>query len=57
MGLYRDDGLRIFKNMIATEIERKEKELGSSSKNNDLSVNVRTSLRRADYRNISFDLI
>ena len=40
MGLYRSDGLDIFRNMIGTETERKKKDLGSTSKNNDLSMMI-----------------
>ena len=56
MDLCRGDGLGIFRNMITEEIEQIKKELCSTSKNNDLSVTVKTSLRRADYRDVSFDL-
>ena len=42
--------------MIGTEIEQIKKELCSTSKNNDLSVTVKTSLRRADYRDATCSL-
>ena len=36
MGLYRDDGLFIFKNMSGPEVERKKKEIVKIFKNNGL---------------------
>ena len=50
MGLYRDDGLGIFKNMSGPEVERKKKELVKISKNNGLSIT-------ADFLDIIFDLV
>ena len=50
MGLYRDDGLGIFKNMSGPEVERKKKELVKISKNNGLSIT-------ADFLDITFDLV
>ena len=57
MGLYRDDGLGIFKNMSGPEVERKKKELAKIFKNNELSIIVKTSLKTVDSLDIYFDLV
>ena len=57
MGLYREDGLSIFKNMSGPEIERTKKELVKVFKNNGLPITVKTNLKTADFLNIHFDLV
>ena len=56
MGLYRDDGLGIFKNMSGPEVERKKKEIVKIFKNNGLSITVKITLKPADFLVIHFDL-
>ena len=57
MGLYRDDGLGIFKNMSGPEVERKKNELVKIFKNNGLSITARTNIKTADFLDIHFDVI
>ena len=57
MGLYRDDGLGIFKNMSGPEVERKKKEIVKIFKNNGLSITVKITLKPADFLVIHFDLV
>ena len=57
MGLYREDGLSIFKNMSGPEIERTKKELVKVFKNNGLPITVKTNLKTADFLNIHSDLV
>ena len=57
MGLYRDDALRIFKNMFWPEVEKKKKELVKIFKNNGLSITVKAILKTADFLDIHFDLV
>ena len=57
MGLYRDDGLRIFKNIFWPEVEKKKKELVKIFKNNGLSITVKAILKTADFLEIHFDLV
>ena len=57
MGLYRDDGLGIFKNMSGPEVERKQKILVKIFKNDELSIIVKTNLKIADFLDIHFDLV
>ena len=57
MGLYRDNGLDIFKDMSGPEVERNKKELVKIFKNNGLSITVKTKLKTADFLDIHFDLV
>ena len=56
-GLYRDDDLRIFKNMSGPEVERKKKELFKIFKNNGLSITVKSNLKIACFLDMHFDLV
>ena len=47
MGLYRDNGLGIFKNMSGPEVGRKKKELVKIYQNNGLSITVKTNLKKS----------
>ena len=57
MGLYRDDGLGIFKNMSGPEVERKKKELLKIFKNNGLSITIKTNIKTGVVLDIHFDLV
>ena len=57
MGLYRDDGLGIFKNTSWPEIEKKKKELVKIFKNNGLSITIKANLKTVDFLDIHFDLV
>ena len=56
-GLYRNDGLGIFKNMSGPKVERKKKERAKIFKNNGLSITVKTNMKTADFLEIHFNLI
>ena len=57
MGLYRDNGLDIFKDMSGPEVERNKKELVKIFKNNGLSITVKTKLKTADFLDVHFDFV
>ena len=57
MGLYRDDGLGIFKKMSGSEVERKKKELVKIFKNNGLSITVKTNIKKFSFSKINLETI
>ena len=57
MGLYRDDGLGIFKKMSGSEVERKKKELVKIFKNNGLSITVKTNIKTFSFSKINLETI
>ena len=58
MGLCRDDGLGIFRNMSGpAEVERKKKDLIRIFKSNELSITVKTNLKVADFLEINFEIV
>ena len=52
VGLSRDNGLGIFRNMSGPEVERKKKDLIRIFKSNGLSITVKTNLKVADFLDI-----
>ena len=56
VGLYRDDGLGIFKYLSRPEIERKKKAIVKVFKDSGLSIKVETNLKTVDFLDASFDL-
>ena len=56
VGLYREDGLGIFRNLSRPNIERKKKEIIRIFKNFGLSITVTTNVTCADYLDVNFDL-
>ena len=56
VGLYRDDGLGIFRNMWRTNIERKKKEIIQMFKNFGLSITVTNNVISANYLDVNFNL-
>ena len=56
VGLYRDDGLGIFRNLSRPSIERRKKEIIKVIKSFRLSSTVRTNVTPANYLDVSFDL-
>ena len=56
MGLYRDDGLAVFKNHNGHQNDRVRKDLISFFKHHGLDLVINTNLKRVDYLDISFDL-
>ena len=57
IGLYRDHGLGIFRNMSGPEVERKKKDLIRIFKINGLSITVKTNLKIADFLDIHFEIV
>ena len=56
VGLYRDDGLGIFRNMWRPNIERKKKEIIQMFINFGLSITVTNNVISANYLDVNFDL-
>ena len=56
VGLYRDDGLGIFRNLSRPDIERKKKDIIKMFKSFGLSVTVTTNVTSANYLDVNFDL-
>ena len=56
VGLYRDDGLGIFKNISRSEIERKKKAIVKVFNKCGLSIVVETNLKIVDFLDVTFDL-
>ena len=57
IGLYRDEGLGIFKNTSPPEAERKKKDLIRIFKSHGLSITVKTNQKVADFLDIHFEII
>ena len=57
IGLYRDDRLRIFRNMSGPEVERKKIDLIRIFKSNGLSITVKTNLKVTDSLDIHFEIV
>ena len=56
VGLSRDDGLGIFRNLSLPNIERKKKEIIKMFKSLGLSIAVKTNVTSANYLDADFDL-
>ena len=56
VGLYRDDGLGIFRNLSRPNIEWKKKEIIKIFKSFGLSITVTTNVTSANYLDVNFDL-
>ena len=56
VGLYRDDGLGIFRNLSRPDIERKKKDIIKMFKSFGLSVTVTTNVASANYIDVNIDL-
>ena len=56
IGLYRDDGLSIFKNCSGPQIEKSKKHLQKIFKNNDLDVIIECNTKVVNYLDITFNL-
>ena len=57
VGLYKDGGLGIFRNLSGPEIERVRKEIITISKECGLSLTTKTSLKVLQFLDIELDLI
>ena len=57
IGLYLDDGLRIFQNIPNTEIERNKKEIVKVFKDCCLSITIKCNLKSVVFLDVTFDLV
>ena len=56
VGLYRDDGLGVFKNILRPEIEREKKAIVKVFKKSGLSIVADTDLKTVEFLDVTFDL-
>ena len=56
IGLYRDDGLLIFKNCIGPQMEKIKKQLQKVFKNNGLDVIIECNMKIVNYLDVTFNL-
>ena len=56
VGLYRDDGVGIVRNLSGSEIDRKRKQIIQIFKECGLSITIKTSLNTVDFRDVRLDL-
>ena len=57
VGLYRDDGLAVFKSHSGPETERKRKEIIKTFNTYNLSITIETNIRVVNFFDTTFDLI
>ena len=57
VGLYRDDGLGVFKSHSGPETERKRKEIIKTFNTYNLSITIETNIRVVNFFDTTFDLI
>ena len=57
VGLYRDDGLGVFKSHSGPETERKRKEIIRTFNTYNLSITIETNIRVVNVLDTTFDLI
>lgn len=56
IGLYRDDGLAIFKNTSGPQAERIRKDITNRFKTHGLSITIQTNMKIVNYLDVTFDL-
>ena len=56
IGLYRDDGLSIFRNKSGTQLEKMKKELQRLFKEYDLEITTESNLTIVNYLDVTFNL-
>ena len=56
IGLYRDDGLSIFKNSSGPEMEKNKKHLQEVFKDNGLDVIIECNIKVVNYLDVTFNL-
>ena len=56
IGLYRDDGLAIFKNTSGPQTERIRKNITRHFKNHGLKITIQTNLKIVNYLDVTFNL-
>ena len=56
IGLYRDDGLAIFKNVSGSKAEKIRKDVQKLIKDNHLNITIQCNLRIVNYLEVTFNL-
>ena len=56
IGLYRDDGLSIFRNKSGTQLEKMKKKLQRLFKEYDLEITAESNLKIVNYLDVTFNL-
>ena len=56
IGLYRDDGLAVFRNINSSQADRIRKKFHKIFKNNNLTIEIKCNLTKVNYLDITFDL-
>ena len=56
IGLYRDDGLAIFKNISGSQTEQNRKNITRHFKNHGLKITIQTNLKIVNYLDVTFNL-
>ena len=56
IGLYRDDGIAIFKNITGPQSERTRKEITRCFKGHGLKITIQSNLKSVDYLNVTLNL-
>ena len=56
IGLYRDDGLAVFKNKSGPESENIKKSIHYTFRENELKINAQCNLKIVDYLDVTFNL-
>ena len=57
IGVYRDDGLAVLKNLSGPQTDRARKDLVRIFQENGLKITVETNLSRVDFLDVTFNLI
>ena len=57
IGLYRDDGLAVYKNKSGPQAERIKKDFQNIFRNNDLNVVIKCNLKIVDYLDVTLNLL
>ena len=56
IGLYRDDGLSVFRNKSGTQLEKMKKKLQRLFKEYDLEITAESNLKIVNYLDVTFNL-
>ena len=56
IGLYRDDGLAVFKNISGPTAERIKKDIARHFKNHELNITIQTNMKAVNYLDVTFNL-
>ena len=56
IGLYRDDGLAVFKNISGPTAERIKRDITRHLKNHGLNITIQTNMKTVNYLDVTFNL-